>query len=83
MNWIKTPNFDEDEMVGGPRDSKIGKIYLTLSENGKEFVSYKNNLINFIYNSKQNEPDSIFSQQEREFYFKKILPGYKFENDFV
>jgi hypothetical protein len=79
----KTPNFDEDEIVGGSRDSKIGKIYLTLSENGKKFVSYKNDLINFIYNSKQNEPDSIFSQQEREFYFKKILPGYKFENDFV
>ena len=52
-----------------------------LVQNGKEFVSYKNDLIDFIYNSKENEPDSIFSQQEREFYFKKILPEYKFEKD--
>ena len=59
------------------------KISVTLSPSGKEFVSYKNNLIGFIYNDKENEPSSIFSQQEAEFYFKKILPKFKFENDFV
>jgi len=62
---------------------KSGKIFVTLSPNGKEFVKLPNNLINFIYNDKENEPSSIFSQQETEFYFKKILPKFKFENDFV
>ena len=59
------------------------KISVTLSPSGKEFVTYKNNLINFIYNDKENEPSPIFSQRETEFYFKKILPEFKFENKFV
>lgn len=59
------------------------KIYVTLSENGKEFVSYKNELIDFIYNVQANQPSSIFSQQEREFYFEKILPEFEFEHIFV
>jgi len=79
----KTLTFNEEEKTGGSRDTRFGKIYVTLSENGKEFVSYKNDLIDFVYNSEKSKPDSIFSQQEREFYFKKILPEYKFENDFV
>jgi hypothetical protein len=79
----KTTTFDEEEKMRGLRDTKFGKIIVTLSENGKEFVSYKNDLIDYIYNSRGSEPGSVFSQQEREFYFKKILPEYKFENDFV
>jgi len=73
----------EEEKARGLSNTGSRKIFVTLSENGKEFVSYKNDLIDFIYNSKENEPDSIFSQQEREFYFKKILPEYKFEKIFV
>ena len=73
----------EEEKARGLSNTGSRKIFVTLSENGKEFVSYKNDLIDFIYNSKENEPDSIFSQQEREFYFKKILPEYKFEKMFV
>ena len=60
-----------------------GNIYVTLSESGQEFVSYKNQLINFVYKNIQNEPSSIFSQQERQFYLKKILPKFNFENKFV
>ena len=73
----------EEEKARGLSNTGSRKIYVTLGKNGKEFVSYKNDLIDFIYNSKENEPDSIFSQQEREFYFKKILPEYKFEKMFV
>jgi len=79
----KTPTYDEEEKMRGLRDTRLGKIFVTLSENGKEFVSYKNDLIDYLYNSRESQPSSIFSQQEREFYFKKILPEYKFENDFV
>jgi len=71
----------KSEIVDELHDSK--KIYVTLSENGKEFVSYKNDLIDFIYNVKANQPSSIFSQQETEFYFKKILPEFEFEHIFV
>ena len=71
----------KSEIVDELHDSK--KIYVTLSENGKEFVSYKNDLIDFIYNVQANQPSSIFSQQEREFYFKKILPEFEFEHIFV
>ena len=60
-----------------------GNIYVTLSESGQEFVSYKNQLIDFVYKNIQNEPSSIFSQQERQFYLKKILPKFNFENKFV
>jgi len=59
------------------------RLRITLSDNGKEFVSYKNDLIGFIYGNNQDIPESIFSQQETEFYFRKILPEFKFENDFV
>ena len=71
----------KSEIVNESHDFK--KIYVTLSENGKEFVSYKNDLIDFIYNVKANQPSSIFSQQETEFYFKKILPEFEFEYIFV
>ena len=71
----------KSEIVNESHDFK--KIYVTLSENGKEFVSYKNDLIDFIYNAKANQPSSIFSQQETEFYFKKILPEFEFEHIFV
>ena len=71
----------KSEIVDESHNSK--KIYVTLSENGKEFVSYKNELIDFIYNVQANQPSSIFSQQEREFYFKKILPEFEFEHIFV
>ena len=95
---MKDPQKEHDVQMGGAlfemglikAKSEIGdelhnskKIYVTLSENGKEFVSYKNELIDFIYNVKANQPSSIFSQQETEFYFKKILPEFKFENIFV
>ena len=95
---IKDPQKEHDVQIGGalfemglikakseiidePHNSK--KIYVTLSENGKEFVSYKNELIDFIYNLQENQPSSIFSQQEQEFYFKKILPEFEFEHIFV
>jgi hypothetical protein len=71
----------KSEIVNELHDSK--KIYVTLSENGKEFVSYKNDMIDFIYNVQTNQPSSIFSQQETEFYFKKILPEFEFEHIFV
>jgi hypothetical protein len=71
----------KSEIVDQSHNSK--KICITLSENGKEFVSYKNDLIDFIYNVQPNQPSSIFSQQEREFYFKKILPEFEFEHIFV
>jgi len=77
MGLIKAKSEISDEL------DNFGKISVTLSPSGKEFVTYKNNLINFIYNDKENEPSSIFSQQEAEFYFKKILPEFKFENEFV
>ena len=95
---IKDPQKEHDVQIGGalfemglikakseiidePHNSK--KISVTLSENGKEFVSYKNELIDFIYNLQENQPSSIFSQQEREFYFEKILPEFEFEHIFV
>lgn len=78
----KTSTF-ENKKFRNSHETNLGKIYVTLSESGKEFVSYKNNLIKFIYNDKENEPSSIFSQQEAKFYFKKILPEFKFENIFV
>jgi len=77
MGLIKAKSEIGDEL----HNSK--KIYVTLSENGKEFVSYKNELIDFIYNVQAHQPSSIFSQQEREFYFKKILPEFEFEHIFV
>ena len=77
MGLIKAKSEISDEL------HNFGKISVTLSSSGKEFVSYKNDLINFIYNDKENEPSSIFSQQETKFYFKKILPEFKFENIFV
>ena len=95
---MKEPQKEYDVQMGGAlfemglikAKSEIGdelhnskKIYVTLSENGKEFVSYKNELIDFIYNVQANQPSSIFSQQEREFYFKKILPEFEFEHIFV
>jgi hypothetical protein len=76
MGLIKAKTIFDDE-------KKSGKIFVTLSDSGKEFVSYKNDLIGFIYGNNQDIPKSIFSQQEREFYFRKILPEFKFENDFV
>ena len=89
---IKDPQKEHDVQIGGALfemglikaeldNSK--KISVTLSENGKEFVSYKNELIDFIYNVQANQPSSIFSQQERQFYFKKILPEFEFEHIFV
>ena len=76
MKLIQAKTIFDDE-------KNSGKIFVTLSNNGKEFVSYKNDLIDFIYSNNQDIPESIFSQQEAEFYFKKILPEFKFENDFV
>ena len=89
---IKDPQKELDVQMGGAlfemglikaKLDKSKKIIVTLSENGKEFVSYKNELIDFIYNVQANKPSSIFSQQEREFYFKKILPEFEFEHIFV
>lgn len=71
----------KSEIINEQHNSE--KIFVTLSKSGKDFVNYKNDLINFIYNNKENEPSSIFSQQETEFYFKNILPEFKFENMFV
>ena len=71
----KVTNYDEKK--------NSGKIEVTLSESGKEFVSYKNRIIDFVYGHLQEEPSSIFTQQERRFYFRKILPEFKFENEFA
>ena len=73
----------EAKIIDDENIKKSDKIYVTLSESGKEFVSYKNQLIDFVFENTQNEPSSIFSQQEREFYLKKILPEFNFENNFV
>jgi hypothetical protein len=73
----------EARIIDDENIKKSDKIYVTLSESGKEFVSYKNQLIDFVFENTQNEPSSIFSQQEREFYLKKILPEFNFENNFV
>ena len=89
---MKDPQKEHDVQMGGAlfemglikaKLDKSKKIIVTLSENGKEFVSYKNELIDFIYSVQANKPSSIFSQQEREFYFKKILPEFEFEHIFV
>ena len=77
MSLIEAKIIDDENI------KKTGNIYVTLSESGKEFVSYKNQLIDFVFENTQNEPSSIFSQQEREFYLKKILPEFNFENNFV
>lgn len=77
MNLIKA-KIVKDENI-----KKSGNIFVTLSRDGKEFVSYKNQLIDFVFENTQNEPSSIFSQQEREFYLKKILPEFDFEYKFV
>ena len=77
MSLIEAKIIDDENI------KKSDKIYVTLSESGKEFVSYKNQLIDFVFENTQNEPSSIFSQQEREFYLKKILPEFNFENNFV
>ena len=73
----------EAKIIDNENKKNSGNIYVTLSESGKEFVSYKNQLIDFVFENTQNEPSSIFSQQEREFYLKKILPKFNFENKFV
>ena len=73
----------EAKIIDDENKKNSGNIYFTLSESGKEFVSYKNQLIDFVFENTQNEPSSIFSQQEREFYLKKILPKFNFENKFV
>ena len=78
MGLIKAKLSEYDE-----KETNSGKIYVTLSESGKEFASYSNQLIDFVFKITQNEPSSIFSQQEREFYFKEILPKFSFENKFV
>ena len=65
------------------KERNLSKIYVTLSDSGKEFASINNQLIYFVFNNTQKEPFSIFSQEERVFYFKKILPKYDFENKFV
>ena len=78
MGLIKAKLSEYDE-----KETNSGKIYVTLSESGKEFVSYSNQLIDFVFKITQNEPSSVFSQQEREFYFKEILPKFSFENKFV
>ena len=73
----------EAKIIDDENKKNSGNIYFTLSESGKEFVSYNNQLIDFVFENTQNEPSSIFSQQEREFYLKKILPKFNFENKFV
>ena len=73
----------ESKIIDNENKKNSGNIYVTLSESGKEFVSYNNQLIDFVFENTQNEPSSIFSQQEREFYLKKILPKFNFENKFV
>ena len=78
MGLIKAKLSEYDE-----KETNSGKIYVTLSESGKEFASYSNQLIDFVFKITQNEPSSVFSQQEREFYFKEILPKFSFENKFV
>jgi hypothetical protein len=78
MGLIKAKLSEDDE-----KETNSGKIYVTLSESGKEFASYSNQLIDFVFKITQNEPSSVFSQQEREFYFKEILPKFSFENKFV
>ena len=75
LTLAKIENYDEIK--------NSGKIFVTLSESGKEFVSYKNSIIDFVYKPLQKEPSSIFTRQEREFYFRKILPEFKFENMFA
>jgi len=78
MGLIKAKLSEYDEI-----ETNSGKIYVTLSESGMKFASYNNQLIDFVFNITQNEPSSVFSQQEREFYFKEILPKFSFENKFV
>ena len=78
MGLIKAKLSEYDE-----KEPNSGKIYVTLSQSGKKFASYSNQLIDFVFKITQNEPSSIFSQQEREFYFKEILPKFSFENKFV
>ena len=70
-------------LIKAKNEKNFSKILVTLSESGQEFVSYTNPLIDFVYKNISKEPSSIFSQQERQFYLKKILPKFDFENNFV
>jgi len=75
--------FDDKDVTLTDVINNSGAIYVTLSESGKEFLSYKNHLIDFVYRNNPDEPSSIFSDEETKFYFQKILPKFKFENNFV
>ena len=79
----KTLSYDMEENSKDFNNKKNREVYVTLSEIGKEFVLYKNDLIDYIYNYNKIKPETIFSKQERAFYFKKILSQFKFENNFV
>ena len=76
-------SYSNDEKLKSFNDVNSGKILVTLSDSGKEFVSYKNSLIDFIYKNARDDPHSIFSREETSFYFRKILPEFEFENEFV
>ena len=76
-------SYSNDEKLKSFNDVNYGKILVTLSDSGKEFATFKNNLIDFIYKNTLDEPHSIFSNEETSFYFRKILPEFEFENKFV
>ena len=59
------------------------KIVVTLNERGLKFASLKNNLIDFIYGHSAIKPETIFSDDEKNFYLNEILPRFEFENNFV
>tara|TARA_B100001750_G_scaffold121958_1_gene96764 strand:+ start:757 stop:1986 length:1230 start_codon:yes stop_codon:yes gene_type:complete len=64
-------------------DDKKSKpiIYVSISDNGKNFVKKENPFLDKI--SKGIKPGLIFSKDEARFYLDKILPRFKFENEFV
>jgi hypothetical protein len=59
------------------------KIVITLNERGLKFASLKNNLMDFIYGHSAIKPETIFSDDEKNFYLKEILSRFEFENNFV
>ena len=60
-------SYSNDEKLKSFNDVNYGKILVTLSDSGKEFATFKNNLIDFIYKNILDEPHSIFSNEETSF----------------
>lgn len=79
----KSAYADSENHVSKNTANPKKKISVTLTEQGMEFASLKNNLIEFVYGRSETVPEKIFLESEKNFFLNEILPRFEFENNFV